>query len=91
MPPLFPTGVAMAFELAAYGFFTGLLYARLPKKTANIYASLILSMLAACGLGGRRVILAGMTQSAFTWSAFMAALFSTRFRHHLPHPACSLL
>ncbi|WP_322597248.1 ECF transporter S component [Acetivibrio straminisolvens] len=26
MPPMFPTAVAMAFELAAYGLMTGLLY-----------------------------------------------------------------
>ena len=30
MPPIFPTGVAMCFELAAYGLVSGLLYARLP-------------------------------------------------------------
>ena len=28
MPPLFPTGAAMAFELAAYGFLSGFLYNR---------------------------------------------------------------
>ena len=27
MPPMFPTAVAMAFELAAYGFLAGFLYA----------------------------------------------------------------
>ena len=26
MPVLFPTGIAMSFELAAYGFFSGFLY-----------------------------------------------------------------
>jgi riboflavin transporter FmnP len=76
MPPLFPTGVAMAFELATYGFVTGLLYARLPKKTANIYISLVAAMLAGRVVWGVvRVVLAGMTQSAFTWSAFMAGAF----------------
>ena len=35
MPPLFPTGLAMAFELAAYGLFSGLLYKWLPKRTAT--------------------------------------------------------
>ena len=29
MPPLFPTGAAMCFELAAYGLVSGLLYTRL--------------------------------------------------------------
>ena len=45
MPPLFPTGAAMCFELAAYGLVSGLLYTRLPKCTANIYVSLISAML----------------------------------------------
>ena len=35
----------MAFELAAYGFFSGLLYHLLPKKTANIYLSLVGAMI----------------------------------------------
>ena len=30
MPPMWPTAFAMAFELAAYGFATGLLYKLLP-------------------------------------------------------------
>lgn len=46
MPPIFPTGTAMCFELAVYGLVSGLLYARLPKKTASIYVSLIGAMLA---------------------------------------------
>ena len=33
MPPLMPTGIAMAFELAAYGAVAGLMYRLLPKKT----------------------------------------------------------
>jgi len=32
MPPIFPTGTAMAFELAAYGAVSGLMYRLLPKK-----------------------------------------------------------
>ncbi len=44
MPPLFPTAVSMAFELAVYGFMSGFLYRVLPKKKINIYVSLILSM-----------------------------------------------
>ena len=32
MPPLFPTGICMAFELATYGLIAGLLYKVLPKK-----------------------------------------------------------
>ena len=41
MPPLL-SAITMAFELGAYGFFSGMLYRKMNK---NIYASLILSML----------------------------------------------
>ena len=46
MPDMFPTAVAMAFELAAYGAASGLLYRVLPKKIGSIYAALVLSMIA---------------------------------------------
>ena len=45
MPPLFPTASAMAFELAAYGVFSGLLWKCLPKKVWALYAALIGAML----------------------------------------------
>ena len=44
MPPLMPTGLCMAFELAAYGACTGLLYNRLPKNMTSVYVSLIGAM-----------------------------------------------
>lgn len=76
MPPIFPTGVAMCFELAAYGLVSGLVYARLPKKTANIYVSLITAMLAGRVVWGIvRVILSGVSGEPFTWAAFMAGAF----------------
>ena len=34
MPPMFPTAVAMAFELAAYGAVTGVLFNIFPKRNA---------------------------------------------------------
>lgn len=46
MPMLFPKAVAMAFELATYGFMAGFLYKLLPKKKIFIYVSLISSMIA---------------------------------------------
>ena len=73
MPPLMPTGIAMAFELATYGCLTGLLYKLLPKKPAFVYVALILSM-----IGGRivwglaRFVLAGLTASEFPFEAFIA-------------------
>lgn len=41
MPVLYPVGIAMVFELAAYGFFAGLLY----EKTRKLIPSLLGSML----------------------------------------------
>ena len=45
MPPIMPTAIAMSFELAAYGAFSGLLYAVLPKKPWRVYAALVGAML----------------------------------------------
>lgn len=50
MPVLFPMGTAMSFELAAYGFLAGFLYHRLPKKSVNIYITLLIAM-----TGGRMI------------------------------------
>ena len=44
MPPMM-TAIAMAFELAAYGVITGLLYKVLPGKKVKVYISLIVAML----------------------------------------------
>ena len=72
MPP-FMTALAMAFELAAYGIISGLLYKLLPKKNGFIYVSLIAAM-----IGGRIVwgvvqfALAGLQQTTFPFSAFVA-------------------
>lgn len=42
MPPIYPTGVSMTFELATYGFITGYLYR---NRNYNIYLALIPAML----------------------------------------------
>lgn len=74
MPPIFPTGVAMCFELAAYGLVSGLMYRRLPKKTVSIYASLIVAMIAGRVVWGVvQAILLGMTGSALTWKMFITS------------------
>ena len=72
MPPLI-TAIAMSFELAAYGLFSGLLYRLLPKKTVNIYVSLIGAMILGRIVWGiTMVAISGVSGSAFTWSAFIA-------------------
>lgn len=73
MPPMFPTAVAMAFELAVYGFATGLFYKVLPKKNVSVYGALIISMV--CGRiawGIVSWILYGLRGTAFTWQMFAA-------------------
>ena len=78
MPTIFPTGAAMCFELAVYGAVCGLLYRRLPKKTVNIYVSLVAAMLLGrIAWGIVRVLFSGVTGSAFTWAAFMAGAFTS--------------
>lgn len=73
MPAMYPTAVAMTFELAAYGALAGALYRALPRRTWSVYAALLLAM-----LGGRlvwgaaRYVLAGLDGSEFPMSAFLA-------------------
>ncbi len=77
MPVLFPTAVAMAFELAVYGGMAGLLYRVLPKTRGRIFAVLILSMIAGRLVWGAvRVVLAGLSASSFSWAMFMAGAFT---------------
>ncbi len=76
MPPMIPTGVAMAFELAAYGFFTGILSKLLPKTTSSIYISLVGAMLLGRIVWGLATwCILGLTGGEFTFSAFMAGAF----------------
>lgn len=76
MPPLMPNGIAMCFELAAYGVSAGLLYKLLPKKKPYIYVSLIAAMLLGRIIWGvARVILLGLGKAPFGWAAFMSGAF----------------
>lgn len=76
MPP-YPSNLAMAFELAAYGFFSGWLYRRLPKSTANIYVSLIGAMLLGRVVWGIvRALLSGVFGAPLTLAMFWASAFT---------------
>lgn len=77
MPVIFPTGIAMAFELAAYGFFAGFLYGHSRWHCIiALYRSLIISMLAGRIVWGIvEVIILGMSGGAFTWKMFLAGAF----------------
>ncbi len=76
MPQLLPTGLAMCFELLAYGFFAGLLYRALPQKAGYVYISLIGAMLAGRVVWGLAAsIIHGALGNPFTWPAFVAGAF----------------
>jgi len=78
MPPPFPTGIAMCFELAVYAFTAGYLYRKLPRKRSSLYLSLLTAMLSGRVVWGIvRAILSGAGQSAFTWGIFFSEAFLT--------------
>lgn len=78
MPPMFPTGIAMAFELAAYGAVSGVAYRLLPRKKAYVYVALVIAMV--CGRvvwGMVRYLIAGLQSTSFTLEAFWAGAITT--------------
>ncbi len=76
MPPMFPTAIAMSFELAAYGFAAGFLYKLLPKKNVFIYLSLIISMIFGRIVWGLvSFVLIGLSGGQFTLNMFLAGGF----------------
>lgn len=82
MPPIYPMGISMAFELMAYGIISGLMYHHLfrRKNVFAVYSSLLCAM-----IGGRvvwgvvRVVLAGIGGQAgsFTFAAFISGAVTT--------------
>lgn len=73
MPPIFPTGVAMAFELATYGVITGLLY---KDKKLNIFVSLIGAMVIGRIVSGVvNYILLTVGGNGFVFTAFLTTTF----------------
>lgn len=76
MPPLFPVGLAMTFELATYGACAGLLYKYLPKKNINIYSSLTISMILGRIVWGIVMcIIASVSNVNFSLSIFLTGAF----------------
>lgn len=74
MPPFYPVAVAMAFELAAYGFVTGFVYSRVHRKNIwTTYLSLITGMISGRVIWGiAEVILLGIGGKSFTWKMFIS-------------------
>jgi hypothetical protein len=77
-PLMFPSAVAMAFELAAYGFVIGFVFVMLKKKNiVSLYISLIASMLAGRAVWGLVMSLLLMNGKGFTLAAFISGAFTT--------------
>ena len=73
MPVMFPTAVAMAFELATYGTVSGMLYRILPRKKWSVYVTLVTAMIIGRAVWGlAQAVIAGLTHSEFTMAAFLA-------------------
>jgi thiamine transporter ThiT len=71
MPPMM-TAIVMAFELAAYGVITGLLYKVLPGKKMKVYISLIVAMIVGRVVWGLvSLVIYGLTNAVFTWQIFI--------------------
>lgn len=76
-PPMFPTALCMAFELAAYGAVCGALHSILPRKRAYIYCSLIAAMLVGRAVWGAAMFACmGLSGGSFTFAAFLAGAFA---------------
>lgn len=79
MPPIYPTALAMAFELAVYALVAGLLYKKSRWQCVRaLYRCLLAAMIAGRIVWGVvQMLLLGMEGNAFTFQAFMGgALFN---------------
>lgn len=82
MPPIYPIGLSMAFEMMTYGLVSGLCYTKVFKKKniGTIYASLLIAMAAGRVVWGIvRLILTGIAGNAggFTFAAFISGAITT--------------
>ena len=78
MPPMFPVAISMAFELAAYGLVSGVLWRKVKHTIPMMYASLVTAMVAGRLVWGAvRFVLAGLTGSSFPFSAFLSGALLT--------------
>lgn len=74
MPVLYPSAIAMAFELSAYAFVSGFLYERFPWKCIrSLYMSLLSAMvIGRLVWGAAEIILLGIQGNTFTIQVFVA-------------------
>ncbi len=73
MPVMMPMAIGMAFELAAYGFMTGILHQILPKKNYSLYVSLLGAMVAGRIVWGiASIVLYGIQGNVFSAQIFLS-------------------
>lgn len=73
MPPIYPTALAMAFELATYAFVAGILYEKSRWQCVRaLYRCLLAAMVSGRIVWGIvQMVLLGIGGSAFTFQAFI--------------------
>lgn len=81
MPPIYPIGIAMAFELATYGLIAGFLYGKSRWQCVTaLYRSMIAAMLVGRLVWGAvQILLLGIGSEVFTWRMFIAGAFTNAF------------
>lgn len=74
MPTIYPTGMAMSWELATYGLVAGWIYGRSRWQCVRaLYRALIAAMVAGRLVWGAvRVLQSGVAGSVFTWEIFLS-------------------
>ena len=77
MPILYPSAIAMAFELLTYGLVVGFIYGHSRWQCViSLYRAMIAAMLAGRLVWGTAmIILLGVNGNQFTWQAFLAGAF----------------
>jgi thiamine transporter ThiT len=70
--PAMPNALTMAFELAAYGAVSGILYAKLPKNKWRTLLTLLIAMITGRILWGvASIFIYSIGTGAFTWQMFI--------------------
>ena len=76
MPVMYPTAIAMAFELSGYGIGAACLYQKIPHSFKGICLSLVGSMLIGRVLWGMSMWVLLPAVQPFTFSMFLAGAFA---------------
>lgn len=76
VPVMFPTAIAVAFEMAAYGVVAGILYGFFKKKSViALYSSMLIAMIAGRILRcAAEFVLLDFFGSGFVWKAFVSGV-----------------